>query len=178
MSRMTSYPYSSRTRHLASLSTQNTFSADASIIPGDFHTLVTNLGAIYDTGDAQTRLSAARIIEHRVQDRRRVDTSATTPAVEHSRTSTPRAAGSPGTPIGSQGRMNVELPRYTTALKEYTDCSNSAVVWKDDQISVIPLCWRMTAVVDGMEFSATAGNKKQAKHLASQQACERLAIVV
>jgi hypothetical protein len=178
MSRMTSYPYSSRIRHLAALCPQNTSSADAGIIPGDFRTLVTKLGAIYDTGDEQTRLSAARIIEHGVQDRRRPDTSATTPPSEDSRTSTPRAPESPGTPTGSQSRVDVELPRYTTALKEYTDCSDSTVEWKDEQISVTPLCWRMMAIVDGVEFSATAGNKKQAKHLASQQACESLAIVV
>jgi hypothetical protein len=178
MSRMTSYPYSSQIRHLAALSPQNTLTADPGIAAGDFRTLVTTLGAIYDTGDAQTRLSAARIIEHRVQDRRRLDTSATTPPSEHSRTSPRHAPESPGTQTRSQGRVSVDPPRYTTALKEFTDCSDSAVEWKDEQISVTPLRWRMTAVVDGVEFSATAGNKKQAKHLASQQACESLAIVV
>lgn len=178
MSRMTSYPYPSRIRHLASLSPQNTLSADAVFAPRDFRTLVTKLGAIYDTGDAQDRLSAARIIEHRLQDRRRPEPSAATSHGDNSRTSTPRAPDSPGTPTGSQGRVDMELPRYTTALKEYTDCSNSTVEWKDEQISVTPLCWKITAVVDTMEFSATAGNKKQAKHLASRQACESLAIVI
>lgn len=178
MSRMTSYPYSSRIRHLASLSPGNTLSADAVFVPGDFCTLVTKLGAIYDTGDAQARMSAARIIEHRVQDRRRPEPSAVTSPGDNSRTSTPRAPQSPGTPTGSQRRVDIELPRYTTALKEYADCSNSTVEWKDEQLSVTPLCWKITAVVDGVEFSATAGNKKQAKHLASRQACESLAIVI
>lgn len=178
MSRMTSYPYSSRIRHLAALTPRNTLSADAVLVPGDFRTLVTKLGAIIDTGDAQARLSAARIIEHRAQDRRRPEPTAATSPVDNSRTSTPRAPDSPGTQTGSQGHNDIELPRYTTALKEYTDCSDSTVEWIDEQMSVTPLCWRITAIVDGVEFSATAGNKKKAKHLASRQACESLAIVV
>ena len=178
MEKMTSYPYSSRIRHLASLSPGNTLSADAGIVLGDFRTLVTKLGAIYDTGDAQTRLSAARVIESRLQGGRCPEPSAAMPLSENSRSSTPRAPDSPGTPTGSQGRVDIELPRYTTALKEYTDCSDSTVEWKDEQISVTPLCWKITAVVDGVGFSATAGNKKEAKHLASRQACESLAIVV
>jgi len=178
MSTMTSYPYSSRIRELALLSPGNNPSAGAGIVLGDFRTLVTKLGAIYDTGDAQTKLSAARIIAYESQGRRRPEPSAAIPSSENSRSATPRAPDSPGTPTRSQGRVGIELPRYTIALKEYTDCSNSTVKWKDEQISVIPLCWKITAVVDGVEFSATAGNKKDAKHLASQQACESLAIIV
>lgn len=175
---MTSYPYSSCIRQLASLSPGNTSSADAGIVLGGFRTLVTKLGAIYDTGDAQTKLSAARIIEYKVQGRRRPEPSAAMPSSENSRSSTPRAPDSPGTSTGSQGRVDIELPRYTIALNEFTGCSNSTVKWKDEQISVTPLCWKITAIVDGVEFSATAGNKKEAKHLASRQACESLAIIV
>jgi hypothetical protein len=161
MDKMTSYPYSSRIRHLVSLSPGNNLSADAGIVLGDFRTLVSKLGAIYDTGDAQTRLSAARIIKYGVQGRICLEPSAAMPSSENSRSSTPRAPGSPGTPTGSQGRVGIELPRYTTALKEYTDCPDSTVEWKDEQISVTPLCWKITAIVDGVEFSATAGNKKR-----------------
>lgn len=178
MSTMTSYPYSSRMRELALLFPGNTPSEDASIALGDFRILVTKLGAIYDTGDAQTRFSAARIIAYDPQGRRRQGPSAATPSSENSPSATPRAPDSPGTPTGRQGRVDIELPRYTIALKEYTDCSRSTVEWKDEQISVTPLCWKITAVVDGVEFSATAGNKKEAKHLASRQACESLAIIV
>jgi hypothetical protein len=178
MSRVTSYPYLSRIKHLAALLPQNTFPTDTVSVPGDFRTLVTQLGAIYDTGDAQTRRSAARIIVHRVQDGRRPDTSEATQPSGSSRASTPRAPDSPRTPMGSPSRVDIELPRYTTALKEYSDCSDSSVEWKGEQISVSPLCWKMTAVVDEVEFSATAGNKKLAKHLASQQACESLAVEV
>lgn len=178
MSTMTSYPYSSRIRQLALLFPVNAPLEDASIALGDFRTLVTKLGAIYDTGDAQTRLSAARIIAYDPQGRRHPEPSAVIPSSENSRSATPRAPDSSGTPTGSQDRVGMELPRYTIALKEYTDCSNSTVQWKNEQISVIPLCWKITAVVDGVEFSATAGNKKEAKHLASRQACESLAIIV
>lgn len=178
MSRMAIYPYSSRNRNLTALLSQSNLSADADPVPGDFRTLVTTLGAIYDTGDAQIRRSAVRIIGHRVHDRRRQDTSEATQPSGGSRTSTPQAPDSPRTPTGSPSRQDIELPRYTTALKEYSDCSNSSVEWKDEQISVTPLCWKMTAVVDGIEFSATAGNKKLAKHLASKQACESLAVEV
>ena len=178
MSTMTSYPYSSRIKELTLLSPDSTPSADAGIVLGDFRTLVTKLGAIYDTGDARARRSAANIIAYDSQGRRRPEPSAAIPSSENSRSATPRASDSPGTPTGSQGRVGMELPRYTIALKEYTDCSNSTVQWKDEQISVIPLCWKITAVVDGVEFSATAGNKKEAKHLASRQACESLAIIV
>jgi len=145
---------------------------------GDFRTLVTKLGAIYDASDAQTKLSAARIIAYNSQSGRRPGPSSAMPPSENSRSSTPRAPDSPGTPTGSQGRVDIELPRYTIALNEYIDCSDSTAKWKGEQISVTPLCWKITAIVDGVEFSATAGNKKEAKHLASRQACESLAIIV
>lgn len=71
-----------------------------------------------------------------------------------------------------------ELPRYTTALMEYGDRSGSIIEWTERQLSVSPLYWKAVLAVDGVAFEATAGNKKEAKHRASQSACRSLAIEV
>jgi hypothetical protein len=96
---------------------------------------------------------------------------------ENSRSSASRAPDSPGTTTGIQGRVDMKLPRYTAALEEYTDCSDSIMEWKDEQMLVTALCQKIIAIVDVVEFLRLR-DRKEAKHLASGQACESLAIVV
>ncbi len=71
-----------------------------------------------------------------------------------------------------------ELPRFTTALKEYGDRTKSDVRWTTKHLSMSPMLWRAVAIVNGKEFQSTARNTREAKHKASQNACGSLGIAI
>ena len=73
---------------------------------------------------------------------------------------------------------DLDLPRYTSALKEYGDQQGVAYSCPTRQISTMPVRSRCVIQVEGRTYDGVARSKKEAKHLASQQACQLLGIEI
>jgi hypothetical protein len=159
-------------RQLVMLSAQTDISVRSNDASANFQTLATGVGVLLAARNMDVKSSIASIIQAGMPDEAQT---------------TPHPLGPPlnlpardSAEINSNGGHDdvLELPRYTTALKEYGDRSGAVIEWSEKQLSLSPLCWVARVVVDGVTFEATAGNKKEAKHRASRSACRSLAIEI
>ncbi|KAK3076075.1 hypothetical protein LTR53_000015 [Teratosphaeriaceae sp. CCFEE 6253] len=89
-----------------------------------------------------------------------------------------RAAGRspPRTSITSFPAPETGVARYTTALKEYGDRTGHKPHYDSSCITLDPPLFRAKVLIRGKSFDEAAVSKRQAKHLASQRACEALGI--
>lgn len=178
MSKISNYPYQARMDQLAMLSAQTNSSARSNNSSANFQKLATEIGMLLARGNTETKSSIASIIQGEIPNGART-------------TQHPFGAqGHSPPPLNVHARDSVELssdrdhdgvleiPRYTTALKEYGDQSGSVIEWSERQLSLSPLCWMARVIVNGATFEATAGNKKEARHRASRSACRRLTIEI
>ncbi|KAK1041945.1 hypothetical protein LTR74_018571 [Friedmanniomyces endolithicus] len=88
----------------------------------------------------------------------------------------------PGTRIAGKGLFapsitsyiasDVEVARYTTALKECGDRTGHKALYDISFVTLDPPHFRAEVSVQGQTFGGMATTKRQAKHLASQRACE------
>ncbi|EMC97238.1 hypothetical protein BAUCODRAFT_32985 [Baudoinia panamericana UAMH 10762] len=157
--KMMDYPYAARKAQLVSISPRIPRHSTASDYSGLVQSFITQLGAVYERGCDATKLQLRSVVQ-----------SGELP--------TP---GQPAEVPRQHGRERVrggdiELPRYTSAIKEYGDRTGIDVQWTDECVSVSPQLWRVWAHVGGTRFFGTGDNKKLARHLASQQACQRFAV--
>lgn len=178
MSKIANWPYQAQMGQLAKLSALNNPSIRSADSPANFQTLATKIGVLLATRNAEIKSSIASIIQEGI-----LNGAQTTlhPIVtqRHSRSPINQHARDPVELKSDEGHDEVlELPRYTTALKEYDDRSDSIIEWSEKQLSLSPLCWMARVIVDGAAFEATAGNKKKAKHRASRSACKSLSIEI
>jgi hypothetical protein len=178
MSKISNYPYQARMGQLAVLSAQTNVSMRSNGSPANFQILATEIGMLLARGNTEMKPSIASIIQGEVPN----GTRTTLHPLEFQRHSTPplnlHAHDSAGLSLDQDHDSVLELPRYTTALKEYGDRSGSVIEWSEKQLSLSPLCWMARVIVNGVTFEATAGNKKEAKHRASQSACRSLDIEI
>ncbi|KAK0773327.1 hypothetical protein LTS16_025925 [Friedmanniomyces endolithicus] len=94
----------------------------------------------------------------------------------------------PGTRMTGQGLSapsiiscepsDVEVARYTMALKEYGDRTGHKALYDISFVTLDPPLFRAEVSVQGRTFGEMATSKRQAKHLASQRACESLSVRV
>jgi hypothetical protein len=164
---------------LAMLSAQSNVLIRSEITSANFQTLATEIGVLLARGNAEIKSSIASIIQQGVLDGRR--TTLHPPGFQGHITPPPpnlRARDSAELRTNEDHDSILELPRYTTALKEYGDRSQSIIEWSEKQLSLSPSSWMARVVVDGVAFEVTAGYKKEAKHRASQSACRSLAIEI
>lgn len=178
MSKISNYPYQARMGQLAVLSAQTNISMRSNDSPANFQTLATEIGMLLARGNADIKSSIASIIQDEMPDGAQTTLPpfgsqghSTSPLNLHARDSAELTSKEDHDSV-------LELPRYTTALKEYDDRSKSVIEWSEKQLSLSPLCWMARVILDGVTFEATAGNKKEAKHRASQIACKSLAIEI
>ncbi|KAK4551645.1 hypothetical protein LTR86_011019 [Recurvomyces mirabilis] len=170
------YPYGDRTRQVSSLSSAQTVYTDSGENTGDFRAFVTELAAVFLRSDAQVRIRVTSMVQDGMGSLRQPLPSR--PATQSRSTSAARIQQVMNRMLQNNDDGLLERPRYTTALKEYGDQNRVDVRWTDMQVSVSPLCWQVAAMVDSATFRATAGNKREAKHRASQIACEALGIAL
>lgn len=71
---------------------------------------------------------------------------------------------------------SMDLGRYATALKEYSDKHGSEAIYRVDELSRIPPRFQATVVVDGSTYQGTARTKKLARHEAARVACLEMKI--
>lgn len=164
-----SYPYRDVIKQLSPLSEQASLPAthEGSCA---FRAFVVRLAEVFLQGDTEDKERLEVIVQEGL-------TSSIPP--ERHRIATPVhavAAAGTATFIGSDHNPSVELPRYTTALKEYGDQKGANVRWVLKQLSLSPIQWQVVAMVENARFRAIAGNTREAKHRASQYACEALDI--
>ncbi|KAK1091089.1 hypothetical protein LTR48_007005 [Friedmanniomyces endolithicus] len=94
----------------------------------------------------------------------------------------------PGTRMAGQGLSapsiiscepsDAEVARYTMALKEYGDRTGHKALYDISFVTLDPPLFRAEVSVQGQTFGEMATSKRQAKHLASQRACESLSVRV
>ncbi|KAK3614048.1 hypothetical protein LTR56_027517 [Elasticomyces elasticus] len=72
--------------------------------------------------------------------------------------------------------VEIDVARYTMALKEYGDCTGQVPVYEFSQLSLDPPRFRARVTIRGSSFDESASTKRQAKHLASQRACTYLSL--
>lgn len=78
--------------------------------------------------------------------------------------------------LTSTGSNDAELASYSTALKEYGDKLGIAPVYRVETLSTYPPHLKATMTFQGHTFEGEAKTKKQARHRAAQDACERFEI--
>jgi hypothetical protein len=163
---------------LAMLSAQSNVLVRSEITSANFQTLATEIGVLLARGNAEIKSSIASIIQQGVLDGRRATLHP--PGFQGHITPPPnsRARDSAELRANEDHDSILELPRYTTALKEYGDRPESIIEWGEKRLSLSPSSWMAWVIVDGVTFEATAGYKKEAKHRASQSACRSLAIEI
>jgi hypothetical protein len=163
---------------LAMLSAQSNVLIRTEITSANFQTLATEIGVLLARGNAKIKSSIASIIQEGVLDGRR--TTLHPPGFQGHITPPPnlRARDSAELRANEDHDSILELPRYTTALSEYGNRSQSIIERSEKQLSLSPPSWMARVVVDGVAFEVTAGYKKEAKHRASQRACRSLAIEI
>ncbi|KAK0888237.1 hypothetical protein LTR02_016499 [Friedmanniomyces endolithicus] len=80
------------------------------------------------------------------------------------------------TPTTSSAASDIEIARYSTAWYEYGERTGHKPLYDIPCVTLNPPLFRATLCIEGQSFDDTAANKKLAKHLASQQACQSLGI--
>lgn len=73
---------------------------------------------------------------------------------------------------------DVNIALYTMVLKEFGDSSGDEPSYSSVQHSLDPPNFEVTVSVQGRVFEGRARTKKQAKHLASQKACQSLGLSI
>ncbi|WPB06932.1 uncharacterized protein RHO25_011592 [Cercospora beticola] len=168
------YPYREQLEHIQPTSSFKACFLETEKHVNYFRAFVTGLAAAFLQSNTEGRLRLASIVQGGVQGRHRP----IPPGPVMQSYSTPAGANRQSTNSASisDGNTPMERARYTTALKEYGDQSGADVRWVDRQVSVAPLCWQVSAMADDQMFRATASSKRDARHRASQMACEALGI--
>lgn len=69
---------------------------------------------------------------------------------------------------------NLPIPRYTSLLHEYADCSGEKLEYKKEWVSFD--VWRCEAIFNGISGVGESHSFKLAKHIASQNLCQSLGI--
>ena len=154
------------------LSGQTEISVQRNDAPANFQTLATEIGVLLAARNMKIKSSIASIIQAGMPDEAQTTLHPLGPP--------PNLCALESAEISSkEGHNGVSaLPLYTMAFKEYGDRSGSVMEWSEKQLSLSALCWVARVVVDGVAFEHTAGNRKEAKHRASQSACRSLAIEI
>lgn len=178
MSKISDYPYEARMRQLAPFCSQIHAPLHRSDLPANFQTLASRIGAIFAHAHVETRSTMTSIIQQGATGGSHRDKRESAPQTYTTPLSNAGARSSTDHTSAGDGSDAIEQPRYTTALKEYGDRFGSIIEWNSKQMSMSPPLWRAMVIVDGVIFEATAGNKKEAKHKASQIACQALSIEV
>lgn len=178
MNRISTYPYKARMGQLAMLFTQANVPVRSRDSPANFQTLATEIGVLLATRNVEIKSSIASIIQEKMPDGAQTTLHPFGSQEHSSPLLNLRARGSADISPNEAHNVVLELPRYTTALREYGGRSESVIEWSEKQVSLSPLCWMAHVTVDGITFEATAGNKKEAKHRASRSACLSLAIEI
>ncbi|KAK3616827.1 hypothetical protein LTR56_025696 [Elasticomyces elasticus] len=70
--------------------------------------------------------------------------------------------------------VEIDVARYTMALKEYGDCTGQAPVYEFSQLSLDLPRFRARVIIRESSFDESASSERQAKHLAPQRACTYL----
>lgn len=86
--------------------------------------------------------------------------------------------GGPVSPGSGRIQNDRRLAYYSMALKEHGDTIGREPRYDIEPSSVHPSQFRARVSVNGCSFDGEASTKKQAKHLASQEACRALGIAV
>lgn len=168
------YPYRNTLQHMGSAPSSGSISTHADAFARDFQTFVTELAARFLRSDNETRMRLASDVQNSTVHAQQWGPSRSVPQARSA--SNLGTQGMADAPSNSDGDRVVEAARYTMALKEYGDHNAVSVTWRNELVSLSPVCWKVAAIVDSASFPCTACSTKEAKHLASRMACESLGI--
>ncbi|QKX61723.1 uncharacterized protein TRUGW13939_08878 [Talaromyces rugulosus] len=78
----------------------------------------------------------------------------------------------------SPSRSDIEIWRYTSRLWEEGTSSGQVPAVTDELLRRFPPLYKVTVDFKGLEGEGQAPNKKQAKHIASKDICQKLGIIL
>lgn len=83
-------------------------------------------------------------------------------------------AGSTGRERAERKGRSLEISRFTMILKEYGDDIGEQPEYTSDMISLEPPVFKERVTLQGVTEEGTGRTRKEAKHRASQKACQRM----
>lgn len=177
--RMTQYPFEQRIQQLELLGGLDSDDTVENRSSNEFFEFATRLGRAYSAAGETMKKRIGQVIRNGGHDGPSGHGSTLHGSLE-TQPSVNEGAASPDIDI-LNGVAQIEdpnLPRYTSAQKEYGDRRRVAYSWPTRQISAMPVTFRCTVQMDRRSWSGVAKSKNEAKHLASQQACQHLRIEI
>ena len=179
MMEFANYPYAERLRQLSDLGDSASRFADATMSSNDFRKFVTLLGSSYATADQSVRDTLCTLVRDGYPVRRDNVTTASNSS-DHEQAEHAQHATVSDVQVSENAAQDHQLDfsRYTTALQHHGDACGSLVSWTISQISTAPIRFRSIASFEDISCEGVAKNKKEAKHLASREACRILRISV
>nr|OQO28656.1 hypothetical protein B0A51_04767 [Rachicladosporium sp. CCFEE 5018] len=177
--KMAQYPFERRIQQLKLLGHLNSDKPIENGSNNEFFEFATRLAMAYSTGGEATKKRIVQVVRNGRLDGPSGHASTlheplkTEPSVNEG-----TASPAMDMPDSEAQIEDPNLPRYTSALKEYGDRRGVAYSWPTRQISTMPVTFRCTIQMDGRTCSGVARSKKEAKHLASQKACQHLRIEI
>lgn len=167
MQELTEYPYAGRLAKARQHGPPPIVNAEQTTTSNKaFREFVITVGALARLEDSESQESLARLmLDENVSPILRRSPCSDPVASEQPQRNTLGTCPPQGTP---------ELAQYTMMLKEYGDHSGEVPVYNDEQLSLHPTLFKVSVRVAQRTFEGKSSTKKQAKHLASQQACDFL----
>ena len=133
------------------------------------------IGALANVGDDHSNQSLNSLIQaDTIPPEGFVDRSNASYITDHRDSN----VGGPVSPVLRQSAGDRQLAYYSMALKEHGDTIGREPRYDIEPSLVHPSQFRARVAVNGSSFEGEASTKKQAKHLASKEACLALGIVV
>lgn len=174
MMKMASYPYEERFRLLRQLGHPGPVTADQTS-SNAFCKFATLLGSVYSGAGHEMNGAISALVQRGYSEVYHDVRTRILPVMQPQQTQRPTILHESSSDFQTH---DADLPRYTTALKLYGDRRRLVVSWPTEQISMMPVKFQCAAQVEDRVFDATAGNKREAKHLASREACIALGISI
>lgn len=177
--KMTQYPFEQRIEQLKLLGQLDLGMPINNRSNNPFFVFAMGLGMAYSAGDEEKKNKVLQVVRSGRFDGRSSHGSTLREPPEIGRGANEGGAP-PDIPLpGDVTEIDdPDLPRYTSALKEYGDQRGQAYSWPTRQISTTPVRFRCIIRMDGRTYDGVARSKKQAKHLASREACQDLNIEI
>ena len=172
--KMANYPYEERFAQLREFGNHDAMIANYAS-PNAFCKFTTFLGSVYDGPGREMNGAISAIVQRGYSN---VHADVRTSMAPPGQPQSPQHPTLPALDENYDGFQtnDANMPRYTTALKEYGDRRELMISWSTKQISMMPIKFRCVAQIEDRVFNGTAGNKREAKHIASREACNALGI--
>lgn len=176
---MNRYPFEQRLRQLKLLGHLDSDMTIEHASNNEFLGFATQLGMAYSAGDEDMKKKILQVVRTGRLDGHSSHGSTLREPAEIEQGANESAA-QPNLPMADNVTElgDIDLPRFTSILKEYGDQQGVAYSWPTRQVSTMPVRFRCVIQMEDRTCDGIARSKKDAKHLASRKACQLLGIEI